>query len=102
MSEEEKIQQPEFDKYMSYYNKTMELIIDLHNRHVSFKRWRGGDTAKFLRNTIRELVRAERGLADSAWKSYKEFLVISKPRRKYSERNKLKYKEKLKQNDTNN
>jgi hypothetical protein len=100
MSDQEK--SPEFDKYVQLHSKSMELLVDFYNQSVSFSRWRGRETARQLRNTLRELINTEKELYKSIWKSHREFLVISKSRRKYSERTKLKYQRKKIKDDTNN
>ncbi len=92
MIEEQEQEAIEFKKYLSNYEKTLDLIIEFHNRHINFKKFKGKDSARQLRNSIRELIKIQRELSSSAWLSFQENLEISKIRKKLSKENKLKYK----------
>lgn len=88
------IPEPEFEKYLSCYNDVMNLIIDLHNRNVQFKKYKGQDTARQVRNVIRELIANQKLLGKLTITTYKESLENSKIRKKISRENKLKYQKK--------
>lgn len=101
MSEEQEPQAIEFEKYMSNYQKTLDLIIEFHNRHIVFRKFKGRESARQLRNCIRELIKSQREMSNTAWTSFKENLEISKFRKSISKKNKLKYKLKKEQLENN-
>lgn len=85
------IPEPEFEKYLACYNNVMDLIIDLHNRNVQFKKYKGQETARQVRNVVRDLIKNQKILSKLAMNTYRESLENSKIKKKISRENKLKY-----------
>lgn len=92
MLEDQELEAVEFKKYLLHYDKALDLIIECHNNHVTFKKFKGRETARQLRNSIRDLINIQRKLRLSVWLSFQENLEISKSRKRISRESKLKHK----------